>query len=159
MIRVDDIRDDGMPVLSFWGRKNDIVAIRGFLPRITEALAVQTMAMAGLSLSDKWAFTKSVDGNEKILILMENTWGLAEGEAERRIFNALFTVSGDFKHLVSENKIQDPGEILEVEYLRMGAFLRYSMNRGKDGYPMGQIKPPKIIPSERQDISDMLRRS
>jgi len=159
MIRVDDIRDDGMPILSFWGRKKDIVAIRGFLPRITEALAVQAMAMAGLSLSDKWAYTKSVDENEKILVLMENTWGIPEAEAERRIYNALVALSEDFKHLVNENKIRDPGEILKVEYLRTGAFLRYSMNRGKEGYPMGQIKPPKIISSERQDITDILRRS
>jgi len=159
MIRVDDIRDDGMPVLSFWGRKEDVVAIRGFLPRITEALAVQTMAMAGLSLSDKWAFTKSVDGNERILVLMENTWGVPETEAERRIYNALLTLSDDFRHLVGENRIDNPSEILEVEYLKTGAFLRYSMNRGKEGYPMGQIKPPKIIPSERQDITDKLRRS
>jgi len=158
MVRVIDIRDDGMPIFSFWGRKNAIVAVRGFLPRITEALAVQIMARAGLSLSDKWAFTKSIDDGEKILILMENTWGLKETEAAQRIFEALLSISEDFRHLVSENKIRDAQEILKVEYLKMGAFLRYSMKRAKEGYPIGQIKPPKIIPSERQDTCEVLRR-
>jgi hypothetical protein len=32
------------------------------------------------------------------------------------------------------------------------------MERGKRGIPMGQIKPPKIIPPERHDICEELRR-
>jgi hypothetical protein len=159
MVRVLDIRDDGMPIFAFWGRKNAIIAIRGFLPRVTEALATRVMAMAGLSLSDKWAFTKSVNETEKILVLMENTWGLSKTEAARRIYDALFALSEDFRHMVKDNKIEDPEEIIEVEYLKTGAFFRYSVNRAKEGYPIGQVKPPKIIPSERQDISDMLRRT
>ncbi|MBO3797741.1 MAG: GH3 auxin-responsive promoter family protein [Thermoproteota archaeon] len=157
-VLVVDVRDDGMPVFRFWGRKNQMIAIRGFLPRVTEALAVQIMARAGLSLSDKWAFTKSIDKHEKILVLMENTWGLQKSEAERRIFQAFLAVSEDFRHLVAENHINDPNDIIEVEYLKPGAFLRYAMERGKRGVPMGQIKPPKIIPPERQDICEDLRR-
>jgi hypothetical protein len=157
-VLVIDLRDDGMPVFRFWGRKNQIIAIRGFLPRVTEALAVQIMARAGLSLSDKWAFTKSINEHEKILILMENTWGLEKSEAVRRIFQAFLAVSEDFRHLVAENKINDPNDIIEVEYLKPGAFLRYTMERGKRGIPMGQIKPPKIIPPERHDICEELRR-
>jgi len=159
MVRVLEMRDDGMPIFAFWGRRNAVVAIRGFLPRVTEALATRAMAMAGLSLSDKWAFTKSINESEKILVLMENTWGIPETEAGQRIFNALFALSEDFRHLVSDNKIHDPEEIIEVEYLKMGAFFRYSVNRAKEGYPMGQVKPPKVIPPERQDISDLLRRN
>ncbi|MGB9622425.1 MAG: hypothetical protein ACPL07_01140, partial [Candidatus Bathyarchaeia archaeon] len=157
-VLVIDIRDDGMPIFRFWGRKNQVIAIRGFLPRVTEALAVQIMARAGLSLSDKWAFTKSINEHEKILILMENTWGLSESEAVQRIFEAFLAISSDFRHLVIENRINDPHDIIEVEYLKPGAFLRYAMEKGKKGVPMGQIKPPKIIPPERQDICDELRR-
>jgi len=158
MIRVDDIRDDGMPIFSFWGRENAIIIVGGY-PLITEAVAAQVMAKAGLSLSDKWAFTKSFEGQEKVLVFMENTWGLSEDEAAKRIFESMGSLIYFFKQYVRQFGIADPGQLIKVVYLKRGAFLRYSMERAKQGHPMGQIKPPRIIPSERQDISDLLRRA
>jgi len=157
MVRLSRIRDDGMPIFSFWGRRNAVVSLGGRLPRITESFAVEIMARAGLSLSDKWAVTKLFDKGEKFLFLMENTWGLTERETTKRIYDALYNLNNDFREYSKEFNIHNPEDIIRVEYLKKGAFLRYSMKRGKEGYPIGQIKPPKIIPSERQDICETLR--
>lgn len=155
-VRVIDLMDDGMPVFHFWGRNNAILIIGGY-PLITEAVATQVMMRAGLSLSDKWAFTKSFDGREKLLVLMENTWGLSEDDAARRIFEALYFLVYYFREYVKQYQIKDPSEIIRVEYLKKGAFIRYSMKKAKQGLPLGQIKPPKIIPTERQEITNLLR--
>jgi phenylacetate-coenzyme A ligase PaaK-like adenylate-forming protein len=160
MFRVVDIRDDGMPIFSFWGRKNSMLIINKLPPYVylTEALAVEIMARAGLSLSDKWAFTKTLEGDqEKLLLLMENTWGLTEHEAEKRIFEVLINLSPDLKNLVKVLDIKEPSDLIKVEYIKKGAFFRYSIKRAKEGHPMGQIKPPKIIPSERQELCEALR--
>jgi hypothetical protein len=156
MFRVIDFRDDGMPILLFYGRDNAIILIGGY-PFVTEAIAAEVMARAGLSLSDKWAFTKSFDGREKLLVLMENTWGLSEDEAVRRIFDALYSTVYNFKDYVKQYSIKDPHELIRVEYLKKGAFTRYSIKRANQGFPIGQVKPPKVIPPERQDITDLLR--
>jgi hypothetical protein len=156
MVRVVGFRDDGMPVFSFWGRDNAIITIGGY-DLLTEAIATQVMARAGLSLSDKWAFTKNFEGREKLAVLMENTWGLSEDEAARRIFEALYSLVYCFREYVEKYPVKDPSELIKVEYLKKGAFTRYSMRKAKQGFPIGQIKPPKIIPSERQDITDLLR--
>lgn len=158
MFRVVDIRDDGMPIFSFWGRRKVTFSIIRPPPHITEALATEIMASAGLTLSDKWAFTKILeDGHEKLLILMENTWGLSEAEAERKIFEAAINVNSDLKRLAGEFNFQDPRDMIRVEYLKKGTFLRYTIKMAKSGYPVGQIKPPKIIPSERQELCEILR--
>jgi hypothetical protein len=158
MFRVIDIRDDGMPIFSFWGRRNVTLVINKIPWHITEALATEIMIKAGLSLSDKWAFTKILEGrDEKLLILMENTWGLTASEAERRIFEAMRNTNPELRYLIEKSSIREPQEIVKVEYLRKGAFLRYSMKKAKEGYPLGQIKPPKIIPSERQELCETLR--
>ncbi len=156
MVRVVDFRDDGMPIFHFWGRNNATIMIGGY-HLVTEAAAARVMARAGLSLSDKWAFTKSFDGQEKLLVLMENTWDLHADEAARRIFGALCSVFPEFKDYVEQCRIKDPSELVKVEYLKKGAFIRYSLKRAGQGFPMGQIKPPKIISPERQDIADLLR--
>ncbi|MEM2930077.1 MAG: GH3 auxin-responsive promoter family protein [Thermoproteota archaeon] len=155
IVRVNSFRDDGTPIFSFWGRNKAIIMIGGY-PMITEAVAIQIMARAGLSLSDKWAFTKSFDGREKLMILMENTWGLSEDEATRRIFDALCSLNYYFNEYVKQYQ-KVPWELIKVEYLKKGAFIRYSMKRARQGFPVGQIKPPKIIPPERQDIVELLR--
>lgn len=158
MFKVINIRDDGMPVFSFWGRRKATLIINKIPWHITEALATEVLTKAGLSLSDKWAFSKILDGvDEKILVLMENTWGLTTAEAEKKIFEALINVNPELRHLIKESGIQKPQEMLKVEYLKKGAFLRYSIKRSKEGYPLGQVKPPKIIPSERQELCEMLR--
>jgi hypothetical protein len=156
MVRVSEIRDDGMPVFSFWGRTHAIVTIFR-QPHITEAFATKIMAKSGLSLSDKWAMSKSFEGREKLVVLMENTWGISEEEATRRIFDAVMMLSSDLRQYAEEFRIERPQDLVQVQYLKRGAFLRYSMRKAKEGVPMGQVKPPKIIPSERQDICELLK--
>jgi len=156
IVRVIDTRDDGMPVFSFWGRRNATVTIFR-PPHITEAFATRMMEMAGLSLSDKWAISKTFEGRERLLVLMENTWGLSKEEATRRIYNAIINLNPQLQEYAKEFGLHRPEDMVEVQYLKRGAFLRYSMQRGKEGVPVGQVKPPKIIPSERQDLCELLR--
>jgi len=58
---------------------------------------------------------------------------------------------------VAEFKINTPSDVVSVEYVKPGAFLRYAMVKAKEGAPVGQYKPPKIIPSDRLDIYETLK--
>lgn len=155
LLKVIDFRD-GNPIFSFEGRIVNIVNIYGWF-RMTHDIALNALKRAGLSSTDKWTIIKEVKPREKLRILMEKTWQYSEKEAEKRIFNALVETYSDFKDYVNGFKIKNPSEVIEVEYLKKGAFLRYLMKKSKDGSAMGQVKPPKIIPPEKIEIVDMLR--
>jgi len=95
---------------------------------------------------------------------MEKTWPYSKREAEKIIFNSLMEAEKiipyrgrTLRDYVSEFKIKDPSEVVKVEYLKPGAFLRYSMIKAKMGSPLGQYKPPKIIPTEKMEIYETLR--
>jgi hypothetical protein len=60
---------------------------------------------------------------------------------------------------VTDFNITDPSEAIKVEYLRHGAFLRYSALKAKMGSPLGQYKPPQLIPPDRMEIYETLRSS
>ncbi len=147
---------DGAPVFSFEGRTVDILNIYGWF-RMTHDIALNALKRAGLSSTDSWAILKEVTPKERILVLMENTWKYSEREAEKRIFNALVKTYSDFNDYVKGFKIKNPSEVIKVEYLKKGAFLRYTMKKSKDGSAIGQIKPPKIITPEKSEIAFMLR--
>jgi len=156
--RVVDFRDDGAPIFSFEGRKTAVLDIYGYY-RITTKTLVQALFNAGLRVSDKWAAAKLVDPKEKIVFIMEKTWEHSEKEAEKRIFNALKELHNDFRKYVTDFNITDPSEAVKVEYLRHGAFLRYSALKAKMGSPLGQYKPPQLISPDRMEIYETLRSS
>ena len=158
MFRVVDFRDDGMPVFSFEGRKTAVIDIYGYY-RITTKTIVQALFNAGLRASDKWAAAKLVDPKEKLCFLMEKTWEYSEKEAEQKIFDSIMNLHGDFKKYVTDFNIKDPSDAIKVEYLRHGAFLRYSALKAKMGSPLGQYKPPQLIPPDRMEIYETLRSS
>lgn len=158
LFRVRDFRDDGMPVFSFEGRKISVIDVLGYY-RLTSKAIVDALFVAGLRASDKWAAAKLVEPKEKLCFLMEKTWSYSEKEAEKRIFEALQQTQKDFKKYVTDFKIKDPSEAVKVEYIRHGAFLRYSALKGKMGAPLGQYKPPQLIPPDRMEIYETLRSS
>jgi hypothetical protein len=86
-------------------------------------------------------FTKSFEGREKLLVLMENTWGLHEDEAVRRIFEALYSLAYYFREYVKQYRINEPSEIIKVEYLKRGAFIRYSMKELDKAFQWGRSSP------------------
>jgi hypothetical protein len=160
--KVIDFRDDGMPIFAFEGREINIINIYGY--KLTPNAATQALLMAGLKASDKWAVTKILKPKEHIQFLMEKTWPYSEKEAEKRLFNALMTIYGRMpnrgltvREYVLQSGIKDPSEMIHVEYLKPGAFLRYTMIKARTGSPLGQYKPPKIIPSDRMDIYETLK--
>jgi hypothetical protein len=95
---------------------------------------------------------------------MEKTWPYSEREAEKIIFNSLIEEERILsnpddtllRNYVADFRIKDPSEVVKVEYLKPGAFLRYAMIKARTGSPLGQYKPPKIIPSDRMDIYETL---
>jgi hypothetical protein len=145
-----------MPIFSFEGRKTQVIDVYGYY-RLTSKSVVEALFQAGLRVSDKWAVAKLVEPKEKLCFLMEKTWNYSEKEAEERIFKALQETQGDFKKYVTDFNIKDPSEAVKVEYLRHGAFLRYSALKSKMGSPLGQYKPPQLIPPDRMEIYETLR--
>jgi len=162
LFRVVDFRDDGMPIFAFEGRRITVMQLYSYY--LTPNVVVQALSKAGLRSSDKWAVAKVLEPREHLHFLMEKTWPYTEKEAENIIFDSLMEVERLVPHrgrtlrdYIADFRIRDPSEVVKVEYLRPGAFLRYSMTKGKMGAPLGQYKPPKIIPTERMEIYDTLR--
>ena len=163
LLRVVDFRDDGMPIFAFEGRKITVIRLYSWY-RITPNVIVRALSTAGLRSSDKWAVIKLLKPREHLLFLMEKPWSYSEREAEKIIFNSLLETERIMPHrgrtlsdYVADFRIKDPSEVVRVKYLRPGAFLRYSMIKAKEGAPIGQYKPPKIIPSEKIEIYETLR--
>ncbi|RJS91062.1 hypothetical protein CW705_04470 [Candidatus Bathyarchaeota archaeon] len=162
LLRVIDFRDDGMPIFAFEGRKIAVIDIYGY--RLSPNVIVQALSRAGLSSSDKWAVVKRFEPKEHLLFLMEKTWPYSERESEKIIFYSLIETEKTlpyrgrtFSDYVDDFRIKEPSEVVRVEYLRSGAFLRYSMIKAKEGAPIGQYKPPKIIPPGKIEIYETLR--
>jgi len=156
LFRVVDFRDDGMPVFAFEGRKQNILEIYGYY-RMTPHIAVKALSKAGLQASDKWAVTKILEPQEHLCFAMEKAWAYSEKEAEKIIFEALQDTSDDFKKYVSNFDVKNPSDAIKVEYLKKGAFIRYSANKAKMGVPLGQYKPPQVIPTDRMEIYETLK--
>jgi len=163
ILRVIDFRDDGMPIFAFEGRKQAM--IRLYSPYIVSPnVIVQALYNAGLRSSDKWAVIKLLKPREHLHFIMEKEWPYSEREAQKIIFKCLIEADKSMPHrgetlvdYISDFKIKDPSEVVTVEYLKSGAFLRYSMIKAKEGAPLGQYKPPKIIPTEKIEIYETLR--
>lgn len=156
IFRVEEIRDDGMPIFSFEGREGYVIDIYDYF-RINEDLATRVMMRSGLISSENWCFAKLMDPSEHLCILMEKEHDYSENIAEEKIFRALIEESPDFRDFVRDFKIKNAADIIKVEFLRKGAFIRYFELRLKSGVPYGQIKPPKIIPSHKMEIFETLR--
>jgi hypothetical protein len=157
LFKVVDFRNDGMPILRFESRRADLLDIRAYF-RLSEALAVKALVEAGLPPTDKWAFVKETEPEEHLCLLMEREWGYSEKEASQRVFEALQKVDPFFQNYVRDFGIRDPWEVIKVEYLKKGAFMRYTMLRAKQGAEMGQIKPLKLITPKNRELPDLLRR-
>ena len=156
VFRVEYFRDDGMPVFSMEGREGYSFDIYGYF-RIDESLATRVMIKSGLTSSEDWCFAKIIEPNEKICILMEKERDYNEETAAELIFRALLEESEEFRNFVRDFKIRRPTDVIKVEYLRRGAFNRYSNSRLKMGLPYGQVKPLKVIPTQRMEIFETLR--
>jgi len=147
---------DGIPVFSFEGRVQSLISVYDYY-RITEDVMARVLVEANFKASDRWAATKVLNPREKLLVLFEKEWSISEREAEKRIFNALINVQPEFRDYVNNFRIGDPHEALEVEFLSRGTFTRYAILQARKNVPLGQYKPPKIIPPEKVQILEDLR--
>jgi len=154
--RVIDIRDDGMPIFDFEGRKSQAIEVYGYF-RISQALAVKALCEAGIKETDKWCITKSLTPRERLLFLMEKEWEHSEAKTAESLFKAFCKISNEFNNYVNDFKIKNPQEVIEVQYLKKGAFMRYTMKKMKDGVSLGNIKPPKIVVNDKCGEIELLR--
>lgn len=156
IFRVEYFRDDGMPVFAFEGKEGHSFDVYGYF-RIDERLATRVMIKSGLTSSENWCFAKLMEPTEKVCVLMEKEHDYSETDAAEIIFKALMDESEDFRNFVRDFKIRSPIEIIKVEYLKKGTFKRYSDLKLKMGAPYGQIKPLKVIPTQKMEIFETLR--
>ena len=156
LFKVIDFEDDGMPIFRFEGRRAGMIDVYGYF-RISEAMMRETLKRVGLANTDDWIVTQELNPKERIRILMEKRWDYSENKAARLIFESLRKINPDFESYIKDYKIKEPSEVLEVEYLKKGAFLRYTMKKGREGVPFGQIKPPKIMGPEEKELVDLLK--
>jgi phenylacetate-coenzyme A ligase PaaK-like adenylate-forming protein len=157
LFRVIDFREDGLPIFDCEGKKAALLDFFGYF-RISEAAITNTIVKAGLPSFDRWCIQKVTEPKEHICVLMEKGWDYTEKEAEEKIFEALREVLPDFQNYVRDFRVKDPSEIIKVEYLSKGAFMRYAMKKVKEGVPLGQIKFRKIIPTDKSEMAELLRR-
>jgi phenylacetate-coenzyme A ligase PaaK-like adenylate-forming protein len=157
IFKVKDLRDDGMPVFSFEGREGYVIDIYDYF-RVNEDLATRVMMKSGLTSSENWVFAKLTDPYEHLCILMEKEQNYTEKLAAEIIFKAFLEESEDFRIFVRDFKIKNPTDVIKVEYLKKGAFIRYAESRLRKGMPYGQVKPPKVIPSNKMEIFEIIRR-
>jgi RecG-like helicase len=81
----------------------------------------------------------------------------SEREAAKLVFETMKKLNPEFRNYVTDFRIKDPFEVIKVEYLRKGAFMRYSMKQGKTGAALGNLKPPKTVTADKSEIADLLR--
>jgi len=155
LFRVTDFEDDGTPILRFESRTADMIDIYGYF-RLSETMMREALNNVGLTATDDWAVTQELLPKERVCILMEKRWDYPENQAARLIFESLRKINPEFESYIKDYKIKDPLEVLEVKYLRKGAFMRYTMKKAKEGVPFGQIKPPKIIGPEKRELVNLL---
>jgi hypothetical protein len=156
IFRVIDLEKDGTPVFRFESRKAGMLEVHGYF-NISEAMIRDVLLETKLCSSENWAVAQEITPKEKIYILMENEQNIPEDRATELAFDALRKINPFFENYVRDFKIRQPSEILLVQHLRKGAFMRYTMERSKEGEVLGQIKPPKVIGPEKIEIADLLR--
>ena len=65
---------------------------------------------------------------------------------------------GGYENFVEDYKVMEPHDVIKVEYLKRGAFKRYTLDKMDGDKPIGQYKSPNIIlPSEKEEL-ELLRR-
>lgn len=157
LLSVEDFRDDGMPIFRFEGREKDWLDIGGYV-RFSERMAYEVMKRAGFQNMDRWAVTKKADPDERLCFFFEED--KKEGtDLIKRLYRALYDTSEDFRSYISDFNIQEPSKLIDVVLLSRGSFRRYSLKKMNSDTPIGQYKPPKIIPPEDQETIRSLRRA
>lgn len=156
IFRLAGFQADGLPFFNFESRVINIIDIHNYF-RLSLSTAFKALKLAGFPPSNNWAFTKELGPKERLVLLMENEWGLTEKQVANKLFQALKIVDHEFHNYINDFKISNPEDVISVQYLRRGAFRRYVDIKMKQGVPFGRIKPFRIITPENFDIIKILR--
>jgi hypothetical protein len=154
MFRVIDFQD-GLPVLSFEGREKGMFDIYGYY-WLSEAMIVKAFKRIGLKPTDNWAVLKETEPREHICFLMEKPWEHSEEKTVKLLVDSLRKINPDLNNYITDFKIKDISNIMKVKYLRKGSFMRYRNRKMGEGTPMGQLKPPTMIPPEQAEVAKIL---
>ncbi len=156
LLRVAEIRDDGMPIFEFESREVNTLSVSNYFI-LNQGIAMRILKRAGWRRSGNWAVTKKIGKNEKLHFIMEKDWEYDKKEAEKKIFSALKEETEFFENYIRDFGIVEPSDVIEVEYLDKGSFKRYSLDKMTSDKPLGQYKPPRVISPQEKDIVENLR--
>ncbi len=156
LLRVAETRDDGMPLFEFESREISMLHIGNYFI-MNEGIAFRTLKRAGWRMSSNWAVTKKIGKIQGLHFLMEKDWEYDKERAQERIFSALKKENKFFEDYIEDFGIRGPNEVIDVEYLKKGAFKRYSLEKMNKGEPIGQYKAPKVILPEDKKTIETLR--
>ncbi len=155
-LKVVDFLDNGLPLFDYIGRKSTVIDVYGYF-RLSEGLIADVIRRSGLPPTNRWTVAKILEPKEHILFLMEKRWDLSEEKVNEMLYRSLMDVSEDFRDFVKDFRINNPSEIVNVEYLSDGAFMKYALFRMKERTPLGQMRVPKIVPPSKMEIVEELR--
>ena len=155
LFRVTDFYD-GTPLFLFEGRSQHVLDIYNYY-RFSEDLMTKVIVDAGFKANDRWVVTKSLKPKELILVFFEKEWPIEEREAEKLIFDSALSLIPGFDNYVRDFRIHVPSEAVKVEYLERGTFTRYAMTQARRNVPLGQYKPPKVVPPDEHHIIEELK--
>jgi phenylacetate-coenzyme A ligase PaaK-like adenylate-forming protein len=156
IFEVIEHEEDGMPVFRFAGRQTGMFDIHGYF-RISEAIIRDVLDNIGLPPTDHCSVFHETHPKDQICILIEKESNFDYDHLTKKVFDELQVILSDFKNYVNDFRISDPSSIIKFELLPKGTYRRYTMKRQKEGVPLGQNKPPKVIGPERKDIVNLLR--
>ena len=146
---------DGCPVFTFEGRTQNILDILNYY-RFSEDLMAKVIADAGFKSSDRWVVSK-IEPEQRLDIYFEKEWSVTAGQAERQIFDSMLKLVPGFDNYVKDFNVREPSQAVRVHFLNRGTFTRYTIKQARKNMPLGQYKPPKIVPTDKSYIIDELK--
>ncbi|MBN2532312.1 MAG: GH3 auxin-responsive promoter family protein [Spirochaetales bacterium] len=156
LLKVLDFQADGLPSFCVDGRNIQILDFYNYF-RFSLSLAFKIFNRAGFPPSNNWVFKKELEPREHLLLLMEKELDLSEKQVSKKLFDALKAENQEFCNYVTDFKITEPEEVIKVEYLKPGAFNRYTEKKIKEGVPIGMIKPLRILTADKNDAVEFLK--
>ncbi|MGB9622875.1 MAG: hypothetical protein ACPL07_03415, partial [Candidatus Bathyarchaeia archaeon] len=124
--------------------------------RFSEDLMAKVIADAGFTSSDRWVVSKT-EPSQKLDIYFEKEWLVTTSQAEKQIFDSMLKLVPGFDNYVKNFNIRNPSEAIRVHFFNRGTFTRYTIKQARRNVPLGQYKPPKIVPTSRSYIIDELK--
>ncbi|MEM3403400.1 MAG: GH3 auxin-responsive promoter family protein [Nitrososphaeria archaeon] len=154
MFKVEDFYD-GCPVFTFEGRTQNILDVLNYY-RFSEDLMAKVLADVGFVSSDRWVVSKT-EPSQRLDIYFEKEWPVTPNQAERLIFDSMLKLVPGFDNYIKDFNIRNPSDVIRVNFLSRGTFTRYTIKQVRKNMPLGQYKPPKVVPPNKGYVIEELK--